>query len=81
MVGDPKMAPFIDTVHDVNIIDARILGDANLNEPMVVQVLIENRGMGASNGTLSVRTVLGNTVLNAPTHLPTARDVQGVERF
>lgn len=77
VVGDPKMAPFIDTVHDVNIIDARVLGDANLNEPMVVQVLIENRGMGASNGTLSVRTVLGNTVLNAsPISLPPG-DVQG----
>jgi uncharacterized protein (TIGR03790 family) len=64
VVGDPKMAPYADIFHDINIVDVRVLGPMNLGEPATVQVLIENTGMSPSNGTLLVQTVLGNTVLN-----------------
>ena len=77
VVGDPKMAPYIDRVHDINIVDARVLGDANMGEPTTIQVVIENRGVGASNGTLSVRTVFGATVLNSSTLMMPAGDQPG----
>lgn len=64
VVGDPKMAAYADIFHDVNIIDARILGKSNLGENVTVQILLENRGMSSSNGTISIRTVLGNAILN-----------------
>ncbi len=64
VVGDPKMAPYADIFHDINVADVRLVGDANLGQPTTVQILVENVGMSASNGTLLVQTVLGNTVLN-----------------
>ena len=64
VVGDPKMAPYADIFHDISIVDVRVLGPANLGEETVIQMLIENRGMSTSNGTLMVQTVQGNSVLN-----------------
>lgn len=64
VVGDPKMAPYADIFHDVSIVDVRTVGAVNLGEPTTVQILLENRGMSASNGTLRIQTVQGNTVLN-----------------
>ena len=64
VVGDPKMAPYTDVLHDINIVDVRTVGDVNQGEVVTVEVLVENLGMATSNGTLEIRTVLGNTVLN-----------------
>jgi uncharacterized protein (TIGR03790 family) len=64
VVGDPKMAPYADIFHDISIVDVRVVGPANLGEDTVVQMLIENRGMSSSNGTLMVKTVQGNSILN-----------------
>jgi uncharacterized protein (TIGR03790 family) len=64
VVGDPKMAPYADLFHDISIVDVRVLGDVNLGEATTVQMLIENRGMSPSNGTLRIQTVQGNTLLN-----------------
>ena len=49
VVGDPKMAPYADIFHDINIVDARVLGDVNLGQPTLVQVVVENLGMATSN--------------------------------
>ena len=71
VVGDPKMAPYVSTLHDVNIVAARSVGFVNLGEPTTIEVMVENLGMAASNGTLEVRGVLGNTLLNqTPLVLP-----------
>ena len=64
VVGDPKMAPYTDVLHDINIVDVRTVGDVNQGEVVNVEVLVENLGMATSNGTLEIRTVLGNTILN-----------------
>ena len=64
VVGDPKMAAYADIFHDINIVDARIIGNINVGEPTVVQVIVENLGMAPSNGSLMVQTRLGNVVLN-----------------
>ena len=64
VVGDPKMAPYVSTLHDVNVVAVRSVGHVNLGEETTIEVMVENLGMAASNGTLEVRGVLGNTLLN-----------------
>ncbi|DAC48956.1 MAG TPA: TIGR03790 family protein [Candidatus Poseidoniales archaeon] len=64
VVGDPKMAPYTDILHDINLVDVRAVGDINQGEASTVEVLVENLGMAASNGTLEIRTVVGGELLN-----------------
>ncbi len=64
VVGDPKMAPYLSTLHDVNLMAVRSVGDINLHQPTTIEVLVENLGMAPSNGVLEVRAVLGNTLLH-----------------
>ena len=58
VVGDPKMAPYLNTLHDVNLIAVRSVGEVNRGEPVNLEVMVENLGMAASNGTLEVRLSL-----------------------
>ena len=55
VVGDPKMAPYVSTLHDVNVVAVRSVGHVNLGEETTIEVMVENLGMAASNGTLEVR--------------------------
>ena len=64
VVGDPKMAPFADQFHDVNIIDARLLGFANQNENSTVEIALENTGMSSAVGSIVVVNLQGNVLLN-----------------
>lgn len=77
VVGDPKMAPYTNVLHDINLVAVRPVGNVNQGEAVTVEVLVENLGMASSNGTLEIRTVSGNTLLNqSPLYLP-AGDVHG----
>ena len=64
VVGDPKMAPYVSTLHDVNVVAVRSVGHVNLGEETTIEVMVENLGMAPSNGTLEIRGVLGNALLN-----------------
>lgn len=64
VVGDPKMAPFADQFHDVNIIDARLVGVANENQNSTIEVALENVGMSAANGSLVLVNLQGNILLH-----------------
>ena len=64
VVGDPKMAPFVDVLHDVNIVDVRTVGHVNFGENTTLELLVENLGMAAANGSIEIRTVLGNNLLH-----------------
>ncbi len=64
VVGDPKMAAYADLIHDINIVDARVVGEVNVGEPTLVQVAVENLGMAPSNGSLMIQSRIGNVVLN-----------------
>ena len=59
-VGDPKMAPYADLNHDINLIDVRQIGNASYMQPSQIQLAIENLGMASSNGTLLVQDIQGN---------------------
>ena len=76
-VGDPKMAPYADLHHDINIFGVRQLGNASYMQPSQLQLAIENRGMSASNGSLLVQDIQGNIELyDGNISLP-AGDVSG----
>ena len=62
-VGDPKMAPFADQIHDVNLFGVRQFGNASYLQPSQIQLAIENKGMSASNGTILVENIQGNVEL------------------
>jgi uncharacterized protein (TIGR03790 family) len=62
-VGDPKMAPYADRFHDINIIDARIPANASFGQNTTVQLLIENKGMAGADGALLVQDIQGNVEL------------------
>tara|TARA_Y100000766_G_scaffold264070_1_gene256618 strand:+ start:38756 stop:44014 length:5259 start_codon:yes stop_codon:yes gene_type:complete len=59
-VGDPKMAPYADLNHDINLIDVRQIDNASYMQPSTIQLAIENLGMSSSNGTLLVQDIQGN---------------------
>ena len=59
-VGDPKMAPYADRFHDINLIDIRQTNNASYLQPTHLQIAIENRGMAFSNGSLLVQDIQGN---------------------
>lgn len=76
-VGDPKMAPYANLIHDVNIIDVRVPDNASYGTNTTIQLAIENRGMASANGTLLIQGVQGNVELyNGLLSLP-AGNLQG----
>lgn len=62
-VGDPKMAPYADLNHDINLVDVRQIHNASFMQPTQIQLAIENLGMASSNGTLLVQDIQGNVEL------------------
>jgi len=63
VVGDPKMNPYADIVHDVEIIDVRITENVSLNRTFEIQIAIQNIGPGEGEGTLKILDKLGSIVL------------------
>ena len=59
-VGDPKMAPYADLNHDINLVDVRQTHNASYMQPTQIQLAIENLGMASSNGSLLVQDIQGN---------------------
>jgi len=59
-VGDPKMAPYADLNHDINLIGIRQIENASYMQPTQFQLAIENLGMASSNGSLLVQDIQGN---------------------
>lgn len=59
-VGDPKMAPYADRYHDINLMGIRQIDNASFMQPTQLQIAVENRGMSASNGTILIQDIQGN---------------------
>ena len=73
VVGDPKMSAYGDIVHDVEIIDARILQNVSLEQNVTLQVAIQNIGPGAGSGLLMVQDKVGGRLLaNYSIQIPAA---------
>ena len=63
VVGDPKMNPFADIVHDIDIIDVRILENVSQYHDFEVEIAIQNIGPGQAKGNLKILDKLGSIVL------------------
>ena len=63
VVGDPKMSPYADIVHDVEIIDVRIVDNASVNQYFEIEIALQNIGPGEGIGDLKVLDKLGSIVL------------------
>lgn len=77
VVGDPKMSAYADVFHDLRLIDVHVPQPVHQGEKAVVQVLLENRGMSPSNGTLRLETLVGSVPLNTTQLTLPAGDVLG----
>jgi uncharacterized protein (TIGR03790 family) len=77
VVGDPKMAPYADRLHDAVVVDARVTGNVTVGQPFNVDVLLENHGMSSAVGTLEVTELVGSDLLlRVPSNL-SAGNVSG----
>ena len=63
VVGDPKMSPYADIVHDVRIIDVRIEENLSVNTNCKIKIAIENIGPGKGVGNLKVLDKIGSIIL------------------
>ena len=63
VVGDPKMSPYADIVHDVEIIDVRIVENVSVNQYFEIEIALQNIGPGEGIGDLKVLDKLGSIVL------------------
>ena len=63
VVGDPKMSPYADVVHDIEIIDVRIVGNVSQYHDFEIEIAMQNIGPGQAIGNLKVLDKLGSVVL------------------
>ena len=63
VVGDPKMSPYADIVHDIEIIDVRVVENVTKNESFEIEIAVQNLGPGAAIGNLKVIDKLGSLIL------------------
>ena len=63
VVGDPKMSPYANIVHDIEIIDVRVVENVSQNEEFEIEIAIQNIGPGKAIGDLKVLDKLGSIVL------------------
>ena len=64
VVGDPKMSPYADIVHDIEILDVRINDNVSLNQTFSIDIALQNVGPGMASGNLKVIDKLGSIVLH-----------------
>ena len=77
VVGDPKMAPYVSTLHDVELIDTRTLANFSVGETGLVEVALQNNGMAAGQGQLEVVNVQGSALMSSTNVSVVAGDQPG----
>lgn len=63
VVGDPKMAPYADRLHDLAIVAARVDENVTSGTSFTMELVLENHGMSAASGSLVVTDVQGSDLL------------------
>ena len=64
IVGDPKMSPFSDRLHDIEIRNVSVENRPSVNTQFDVHVELANIGISPANGWLEIRERVGNRVLS-----------------
>ena len=76
VVGDPKMAPYADILHDVELEAVRTNGTLSIGVNGSIDIIVQNLAPGIVNGTLEVRDRNGNSVLaNVSLQMPGGNDI------
>ena len=76
-VGDPKMAPYIDTIHDTHLLDARLQDNLSAGQTGFIEVGLENLGMAGAEGVIEIINLQGSVLMSSsPVSLP-AGDMTG----
>ncbi|MGB2425813.1 MAG: TIGR03790 family protein, partial [Candidatus Poseidoniaceae archaeon] len=65
VVGDPKMAPYVSTLHDVELIDTRILNNFSVGQTGHIEVGLQNKGMAAGQGQIDVINLQGSVLMSS----------------
>ena len=65
VVGDPKMAPYMSTLHDVELLDTRILGNFSVGQTGQVEVALQNNGIAAGSGQIDVINLQGSVLMSS----------------
>jgi hypothetical protein len=81
VVGDPKMSAYGDIVHDIEVVDARIVGNMSLDENVTIQIIVQNLAAGDGEGWLVVRDQLGGEVLANYSLITSAGDQPGSRKM
>lgn len=76
VVGDPKMSPYANIVHDAEIIDVRVVDNVSNGQQFSMDVAIQNLGPGVAVGNLKVIDKLGGEILeNITLSLPSGNEL------
>ena len=76
-VGDPKMAPYIDTIHDIHLLDARLQDNLSVGKTGYIEVGLENLGMASAEGELEIINVQGSVLMTSSSISVPAGDLSG----
>ena len=77
VVGDPKMAPYVSTLHDVELIDTRILNNFSVGQTGNIEVGLQNVGMAAGHGQIDVVNLQGSVLMSSTNVSVVAGDQTG----
>ena len=63
VIGDPKMAAFANGLHDISIIDVRVIDNVSKGQNSTMEIAIENLHPGQGNGSIVLRDLMGGLIL------------------
>ena len=59
------MAPYVSTLHDVELLDARILNNFSVGQTQHIEVAFQNNGMAAGQGQIDVINLQGSVLMSS----------------
>ena len=77
VVGDPKMAPYVSTLHDVELLDTRILNNFSVGQTGHIEVGLQNIGMSAGQGQIDIINLQGSVLMSSANLSVVAGDQPG----
>ena len=77
VVGDPKMAPYVSTLHDVELLDTRILNNFSVGQTGQIEIGLQNIGMSAGQGQIDVVNLQGSVLMSSANVSVVAGDQPG----
>ena len=77
VVGDPKMAPYVSTLHDVELMDTRTLNNFSVGQTGHIEVGLQNIGMSDGQGQIDIINLQGSILMSSTNVSVVAGDQPG----